>query len=213
MQRALERSNPHRRHIAELTNGINIDYINRIKNKEPIHFGGLKKELIAKLEGGMMVKNSSYQGDVIKAFSIKNNMPKPDMHFIPDTLATGKPIRFNPSGMPNAVFSEYQAVKDVGNMELNEDINQLRDNDYELIKNMNMKDLNKYLKKKQGEKIKESAKTHKGIQNKRLQRRIKAIDANEMKESDIDLSGLFGAGRPIGLPKPRTVGGKRTKKC
>lgn len=213
MQRALERSNPHRRHMAELTSDLNWDYIQRAKNKEPIHFGGLKKELIAKLEGGAMVKNNSYQGDVIKAFSIKNNMPKPDMHFVPDNLAVGKSIRFNPSGMPKAVFSEYQAVKEVGNMELEEDINKLRGDDYELIKNMNMKDLNKYLKKKQGEKIKESAKTHKGVQNKRLQRRIKAIDANEMKESDIDLSGLFGAGRrPIGLPKPRTVGGKRSKK-
>ena len=157
MQRALERSNPHRRHIAELTNGINMDYVNRLRNKSPVHFGGLKKELIAKLEGGMMVKNNSYQGDVIKAFTIKNNMPKPDMHFGPDNLAVGKPIRFIAS-MPKAVSSEYQAVKSNGNMELNEDINQLNDDDY-------------------------------------------------------DLSRLFGSGRrPIGLPKPRTVGGKRSNK-
>jgi len=150
MQRALERSNPHRRLIAEMTNGINMDYIKSIRNKEPPRFGGLKDELIGKMQGGMMVKNSSYQGDVIKQFSIKNNMPKPDMHFVPDNLAVGKLIRFNAS-MPKAVLSKYQAVKDMGEMEFNEDIKKVR-----------------------------------------------------------------GAGlRPIGLPKPRTVGGKikKSKKC
>lgn len=126
MQRALERSNPHRRHIAELTNGINLNYVDQIKNKEPIHFGGLKKELIQRFEGGAIVKPTSYQGDVIKAFSNKNGMPKPDLHYTPDTLATGKPIRFS-ANMPKAKSSEFQALKDIGNMELNEDINQLQD--------------------------------------------------------------------------------------
>lgn len=157
MQRALERSNPHRRLIAEMTNGINMDYIKSIRNKEPPRFGGLKDELIGKMQGGMIVKNSSYQGDVIKQFSIKNNMPKPDMHFNPDNLAVGKPIRFNAS-MPKAVASEYQAVKDMGKMEANEEYEKVKDDDY-------------------------------------------------------DLSRLFGSGRrPIGLPKPRTVGGKRNSK-
>jgi len=205
MQRALERSNPHRRLIAEMTNGINMDYIKSIRNKEPPRFGGLKDELIGKMQGGMMVKNSSYQGDVIKAFSIKNNMPKPDMHFVPDNLAVGQPIRFNET-MPKAVSSEYQALKEMGKMEADEE--------YQKVKDMSMKDLNKYLKMKEGAKIRESAKTHKGVQNKRIQRKVKAIEANEANNSEYDLSGLFGAGRsPIGLPKPRTVGGKRSKKC
>lgn len=126
MQKALERSNPHRRHMAQLTNGINLDYVNRLRNKSPIRFGGLKKELIQRFEGGAIVKPINYQGDVIKLFSNKNGMPKPDMHFTPDTLAIGRSIRFNAS-MPSATSSEYRAVKEVGNMELNEDINQLRD--------------------------------------------------------------------------------------
>lgn len=126
MQRALERSNPHRRHIAELSNEINLDYVNRLRNKSPIRFGGLKKELIQKYEGGAIVKSESYQSDVIRAFSNKNGMPKPDMHFVPDTLSVGKSIRFN-ANMPSATSSEYQAVKDMGNMELNEDISQLLD--------------------------------------------------------------------------------------
>ena len=126
MQRALERSNPHRRHIAELTNGINLDYVNRLRSKSPVHFGGLKKELIQRFEGGAIVKHTNYQGDVIKSFSNKNGMPKPDMHFVPDTLAVGKSIRFN-AALPKATTSEYKAVKDMGNMELNEDIEQLKD--------------------------------------------------------------------------------------
>ena len=126
MQRALERSNSHRRHIAQLSNDLNLDYVNRLRNKSPIRFGGLKKELIQKYEGGAIVKPQNYQGDVIKAFSNKNGMPKPDMHFVPDTLSVGKSIRFN-ANMPSATSSEYQAVKDMGNMELNEDIAQLLD--------------------------------------------------------------------------------------
>lgn len=131
MQRALERSNPHRRHIAELTNGINLDYVNKLRSKSPVHFGGLKKELIQRYEGGALVKPSSYQGDVIRAFSSKNGMPKPDMHFTPDTLSVGKSIRFDAS-MPSAKTSEYKALKNMGNMELGEDINQLNDEDYGL---------------------------------------------------------------------------------
>jgi hypothetical protein len=90
MQKALERSVPHRRHIAELSSEINYDYINK-PTHEPIHFGGLKKELIY---GSGLVKQSNYQADVIRDFSVKNNMPVPDMSFHPDTLAVGKPIHF-----------------------------------------------------------------------------------------------------------------------
>jgi hypothetical protein len=198
MQRALERSNPHRRHIAELTNNINIDYINRLRNKEPIHFGGLKKELIEKYEGGGMVKLTNYQGDVINAFSNKNNMPKPDMHFGPDTLAVGKSIRFN-AALPKAVSSEYQAVKDMGNTGLIDD--------YERIKDMKMDDLNKYLKNKRGAEIRASLDKHKGIQNKRIQRRVKTIEANEPENENIDygLSGLYGSG----LKKKKRISKKK----
>jgi len=196
MQKSLERSNPHRRHIAELTNDINLDYVNRIKNKEPIHFGGLKKELIQRYEGGAIVKPSSYQGDVIRSFNNKNGIPKPDMHFVPDTLATGKPIRFN-ANLPKAISSEYKAVKSVGNMELNEDIAQVKDlrgDDWDIIKDMPMKELNKYLKKKQGAKYRAEAETHKGVQRKRIQRRVKAIEANEPEpfyNLDYGLSNLY----------------------
>jgi hypothetical protein len=199
MQRALERSNPHRRHIAELSSNINIDYVNRLKKNEPIHFGGLKKELIQRYEGGAIVKPMSYQGDVIRAFGVKNGMPKPDMHFVPDTLAIGKSIRFNAS-MPPAISSDYNAVKYMGDMELYEDINQLRDlqgDDYDIIKDMPMDQLNKYLKNKQGAKNRASANLHKGVQQKRIQRRVKAIEANEPEpfyNLDYGVSNLYGQG-------------------
>jgi len=198
MQRALERSNPHRRHIAQLSNDINLDYVNRLRNSSPIRFGGLKKELIQRYEGGAIVKPISYQSDVIRSFSNKNGMPKPDMHFTPDTLAIGKSIRFNAS-LPPPVTSEYRAVQDIGNMELMEDINQLRDlrgDDYDIIKDMPMDQLNKYLKKKQGAQNRASANLHKGVQKKRIQRRVKAIEANEPESEYIDygLSNLYGQG-------------------
>lgn len=183
MQRALERSNPHRRHIAELSSGINIDYVNKLKKNEPIHFGGLKKELITRYEGGAIVKPMNYQGDVIRAFGNKNGMPKPDMHFTPDTLATGKPIRFNLS-MPMTKSSEYQTEQDIIN------------NDYDIIKDMPMNELNKYLKNKQGVKLRAEADRHKGVQQKRIKRRVKAIEANEPENENIDygLSNLYGQG-------------------
>lgn len=134
MQKALERSNPHRRHIAELTNNLNMDYINeRIRrDQEPIHFGGLKSELISKnLIGGALVKLDNYQGDVINAFSVRNSMPKPNMNYHPDTLAVGKSIRFNGTAKNILTNSEYQndqAVAKIGVID-----------DYEKVKDMNMK--------------------------------------------------------------------------
>ena len=196
MQKALERSNPHRRHIAELSSDINVDYINRIKKNEPIHFGDHKKELNQKYEGGAIVKPTNYQGDVIRAFSNKNGMPKPDMHFVPDTLAVGKSIRYN-ARLPKAVTSEYKALKEMGNMELNEDIAQVRDlrpDDWDIIKDMPLKELEKYLKKKEGAKKRAEADLHKGVQQKRIKRRVKAIEANEPEpfyNLDYGLGNLF----------------------
>jgi hypothetical protein len=134
-----------------------------------------------------MVKLTNYQGDVIRAFSNKNGMPKPDMHFVPDSLAVGKSIRFN-AALPKATTSEYNAVKEVGNTGLMDD--------YERVKDMPMDELNKYLKNKRGAEIRASADKHKGIQKKRIQRRVKAIEANEPEYENIDygLGGLYGQG-------------------
>lgn len=203
MQKALERTNPHRRHIAELTNDINWNYITR-KVNEPIHFGGLKKELIM---GGQMIRPNSYRSEVIREFSVKNNMPKPDMRLTPDTLAVGKPIHF---------INKYEIPEMKRNMK-DDVLSQVSDNEYEKIKDMNMKDLNKYLKIKESKKKKEEARVHPAVKQKRLQRRLKEvekIESERMPESneEYNLDSLFGSGRRIGLPKPKMVGGKVKRK-
>lgn len=210
MQKALERSNPHRRHIAELTNDINWNYITR-KVNEPIHFGGLKKELIM---SGQMVRPNSYQSDVINELSIKDNMPKPDMRLTPDTLAVGKPIYFiNKYEIPEMKRSMKD---DVQLKALNKEKENER-KEYEKIKNMNIKDLNKYLKIKESKEKKEKARVDPAAKQKRLQRRLKEVEKIESERmpeinEEFNLDSLFGSGRRIGLPKPKMVGGKVKRK-
>ena len=157
MQKALERSNPHRRHIAEFTNNLNMDYIReRIRrDQEPIHFGGLKSELITKnlIGGSLAFKPINYQADVISAFSVNSRMPKPNMSYHPDTLAVGQPIRYSGTVKNIITPSEYQNNQAVARTGVIDDIEKVR-----------------------------------------------------------DMSNLYGSGRrPIGLPKPRVVGGKIKK--
>jgi hypothetical protein len=66
--------------------------------------------------------------------------------------------------------------------------------DYEKIKDMKMDDLNKYMKKKNGEKYRKDAENHPAVKQKKIKRMVKNIEANE-NDDVYDLSNLYGGKR------------------
>jgi hypothetical protein len=136
MQKALERTNSHLRHIAELSNKMDMDYVrDRVrKNLEPIHFGGLKSELIkSNLIGGALSRIDNYQGETIRAFSVRSHLPKPNLNFHPDTLAVGKSIGYSETPMNIITPTQYQNDEEMADIGIVDD--------YEKVKDMNVKNL------------------------------------------------------------------------